>query len=125
MLKIFFAHPDLKITSLYQDYLTQNFMVDSAHDGLSAIRQIRLIRPDIIVSDYALPLLSGLGVLKYVRGNASLSPVPFIFLTDHPDASLALSFGANDWLERGRTSPAQLTDRIIYHLKINQPMFSS
>ncbi|HTL39708.1 MAG TPA: response regulator [Methylomirabilota bacterium] len=122
MNKIFFAHQDPKITSLYEDSLVPYFTFDSAHDGLSAIRKIRLFQPDLIVSDYHLPLLSGLTILKYIRSHPTLYPIPFLFLTDHDDANTALNFGANEWIDRRTIAPPDLINRIFYHIKINQPV---
>ncbi len=117
MIKVFFAHPDAKLVQLYQPHLSRYFAFDSAHDGLTALRKIRLTLPNVIISDYALPQLSGLGLLKFVRAERSLSHTPFLFLADSGDMAEALSFGANEFLIRRSAPPSELIDKIYYHIK--------
>ncbi len=117
MKQIFFINPDVKLVQIYEPYLKKHFNVDSAHDGLTAMRKIQLSHPNLIISDYYLPLISGLSLLKFVRGHAKLFPVPFIFLTEHDNPQEALNRGANDWLPRKFGSPDLLLEKIYYHLK--------
>ncbi len=119
MIQILIANSDRKLTSIHEAHLKRHFLVDSAHNGLQALRQASLRRPAIIISDYHLPLISGLGLLKYIRSHRQLHAIPFLFLTDHTDASLALSHGANDWLSRSLTTPEVLAEKIYHHLKLN------
>ena len=119
MHKVFFAHPDPKFVALYRQRLRPHFAFDSAHDGLAALRQIRLLRPDLIVSDFHLPLLSGLSLLRYVRRDSDIFATPFIFLSDHPDAAEALGAGATEWLNREESLDTVL-EKIYRHIKINQ-----
>lgn len=117
MHKIFIAHSDPKLINLYHPYLKRHFSLDSAQDGLMAMRKIRLIQPRLIISDYHLPLLSGLGLLKFIRSRSELQHIPFLFLTDHFDPSLALSEGANDWISRQSATPDILISKIYHHIK--------
>lgn len=119
MVSLLFIHPDKKLSQLYAKHMSQHFVFDSAHDGLSGIRKIRQIKPNLIVSEYHLPMLSGASVLKFVRSHPQLHHIPFLFLTDHLDPSRGLSLGANDWLARESTHPQILTDKVFYHIKLN------
>ena len=114
---ILFIHPDPKLIRLYEPHLQRYFAFDSAYDGLSGLRKIRLIKPGLVVSEVDLPKLSGLSLLKFVRSNPSYIHIPFLFLTKNQDPTQALNFGANDWLPRKSTSPSQLIDKIYYHLQ--------
>lgn len=53
----------------------------SAPDGVEGIEQIRTAKPDLILCDIGLPNLDGYDVLRWVRSEADLKNVPFIFLT--------------------------------------------
>lgn len=119
MIQILLANSDRKLTLIHETHLKPHFLVDSAHNGLSALRQVSLRRPSLIISDYHLPLISGLGLLKYIRSHRDLHAIPFLFLTDHADAAAALSHGANDWLSRSATTPEMLAEKIYHHLKLN------
>ena len=119
MLKILFIHKDPKIFKMYQPHLSAHFLVDSAQNGLAALRKIRISPPSLVLSDYVLPLLSGLSLLKFMRNNQNLAITPFIFLTDHPNVSDGLSFGANDWIVKSHATPDFVIEKIYHHLKLN------
>jgi DNA-binding response OmpR family regulator len=120
MRKVLFAHPDRKLTEMYLRHLEPHFSVDSAHDGLTAVRRFRRFKPSIIVSEYNLPMLSGLSLLRFARSRSGFNTIPFIFFSDHQDVSQALSFGANDWINISTSQPEHLLERIYHHLKINR-----
>ncbi|EUJ37649.1 response regulator transcription factor [Brochothrix campestris] len=70
-----------------------------ASDGHSAVQQIEAIKPDIVLLDINMPLMSGLDVLKYFEGKA------FVFLTiiisgynDFNKAKQAIRYGVTDYL---------------------------
>lgn len=114
---ILFIHSDPVISRIYQTHFSPHFAFDSAHDGLSAVRKIRLTRPQIVVSDYDLPKLSGLGVLKFLRQHPELHSTPFIFLTNHHDAEGGLTHGANGWFNQTDSSPEDVFQHAISLLR--------
>lgn len=118
MIPILFIHSDPVLVKLYQTHFNSHFVFDSAYDGLAAIRKIRLNKPKIVVSDYTLPKLSGLGVLKFLRQHPELYPTPFIFLTNHHDTQSGLNHGANGWLKQSDTAPEDLFQHAISLLRI-------
>lgn len=120
MIKILFAHQDPKLSQIYTRPIQNHFAVDLVGDGLTALRKIRIIRPAIVISDYQLPILSGLALLRFMRSNEDYWATPFVFLSDHEDNREALSHGANDWLEIKSTHPDFLLNRIYHHLKTNK-----
>jgi DNA-binding response OmpR family regulator len=120
MIRILLAHPDQKLSALYVQHMQEHFLVDSAHDGLSALRQLRVQRPALIVSEYHLPVISGVSLLRFVRSNTNFMATPFIFLTEHHDNREALSFGANDWLDLKASHPQTLLEKIYHHLRLNK-----
>jgi len=117
MHKILFAHSDPKLIRLYHPHLSSHFSLDSANNGLIALRKIKLNTPGLIVSDYKLPIISGLTLLKFVRKNPHTFATPFVFLSDYPGFEEALSFGANDWFLKAEMHPDLLIERIYHHLK--------
>ena len=120
MFKVLFANSNQKLTQMYSLYLKRHFELDSVQDGLSAIRKIKLNKPTLIVSDYNLPNLSGIGLLKYIRNHPDFFATPFLFLSDHADNTEALNFGANEWIDAYSAHPNLVIERIYYNLKINQ-----
>jgi DNA-binding NarL/FixJ family response regulator len=62
-------------------------LVAIVNDGSELINAARQFRPDIIVADIAMPVLSGLEALRRLKAAKSAAKV--IFLTMHADAQLA------------------------------------
>jgi len=62
-------------------------LVGTVADGARLIEAARRLRPDVIVTDVAMPSMGGLEALRRLKANGIPSRV--IFLTMHADASLA------------------------------------
>lgn len=62
-------------------------LVGAARDGLELVELARRLRPDVVVSDIAMPGLSGLEALRRLRKEGV--PARFVFLTMHADPQLA------------------------------------
>jgi DNA-binding response OmpR family regulator len=120
MFKILFVNPDEKFVQIYTRPLHQHFLLDSAHDGLSALRKFKINPPSLVVSEYHLPHLSGLGLLRFLRTQTKPNATPFIFLTDYHDRSEALGLGASDWIPLNSSSPDLLIEKIYHHLTLNK-----
>ncbi|MDD5206883.1 MAG: chemotaxis response regulator CheY [Desulfobacterales bacterium] len=52
-----------------------------AEDGNTALGELKKEKIGLIVSDWNMPNMSGLDLLKAVRGDASLKAIPFIMVT--------------------------------------------
>lgn len=55
--------------------------VVEAEDGVSALRTIKSQKIDFIISDWNMPNMTGLELLKAVRADAELSATPFLMVT--------------------------------------------
>lgn len=117
MLKVLFVHPDTKITSLYSKKLQNHFLVDSAQDGLIALRKSKINLPEVIVSEWNLPILSGAAFLKAIRTHPKLNHAPFLVFTGQDFDHQALGLGANEWLSQSTVSPQMLIERIWKHIQ--------
>ena len=62
-------------------------LLETVRDGSALIDAARKLRPDVIVTDMAMPVLSGLEALRRLKAMRSEAKV--IFLTMHADAQLA------------------------------------
>jgi DNA-binding NarL/FixJ family response regulator len=74
-------------------------LVGVVGDGGALLAAARELRPDVVVADIAMPVLSGLEALRQLRKEGSACKV--IFLTMHADAALAsaaLRAGASGYL---------------------------
>jgi DNA-binding NarL/FixJ family response regulator len=74
-------------------------LVAEASDGLTALEQIRALRPDIAILDIGLPQMNGFALLRTVREERV--PVEVVFLTIHDEEDMfeeALKLGAKGYL---------------------------
>ncbi len=76
--------------------------VDSASNGIDALRLAERGNYDVIISDILMPRMDGFQLCREVKKDRRLRGVPFIFYTatytDPRDASFALSLGADRFL---------------------------
>jgi two-component system alkaline phosphatase synthesis response regulator PhoP len=100
------------IVEIVRDYLADaGYRVSTAHSGEEALRQVRSIRPDLIVLDLGLPGLDGLDVAGAIRQSYR---IPIIMLTarsDEADRVVGLELGADDYVVKP-FSPRELLARV-------------
>jgi CheY-like chemotaxis protein len=78
------------------------YEVDSASDGMEALRLAHSGRYDLIVSDILMPRMDGFQLCRELKRDPRLAGIPFVFYTatytDPRDAAFALSLGAERFL---------------------------
>lgn len=52
-----------------------------AEDGTTAVQVLSSQKVDLVVSDWNMPKMSGIELLKYVRSNDMLKELPFLMIT--------------------------------------------
>jgi CheY-like chemotaxis protein len=57
------------------------YSVTEASDGIHALRMIEIERPDLILLDIGLPLLSGLDVQQEIAAHAQTRDIPIVIVT--------------------------------------------
>lgn len=78
-----------------------------AGNGVEAMSTASLQPLDLIISDYNMPKMDGLGLLRAVRGHPLVRKVPFILLTGRGDKELvvkAAQAGVNNYLVKPFTA---------------------
>lgn len=65
----------------------KGFTIDCARDGGEAVEQVRAVRPDLVLMDVSMPVMSGLDATKAVRSDPDIAATPIIALTAHAMAS--------------------------------------
>lgn len=85
-----------------------------AADGEAGLREM-IVRPaHLVISDFNMPNLDGLGLLRAVRAHPPTAGAAFIMLTGRADRELvqrAVQFGVNNYLVKPFTV-AQLKDKL-------------
>lgn len=66
---------------------------DVAYDGEQALARMRRRRPDLILLDLKMPLMSGQELLEVMAGDASLSDIPVVVVSTDENAAAYVSRG--------------------------------
>ena len=67
---------------LFNDVLEANgYAVVQTNDGMKAMDLARAAKPDLVLMDIQLPEVSGLDVIKWMKGDAELASIPIIAIT--------------------------------------------
>ena len=61
----------------------RGYTIFAAQDGQAAITMTNEIRPDIVLMDVSMPVLSGLEATRAIRAQADVANTPIIALTAH------------------------------------------
>jgi len=76
-------------------------MIHEAENGLAAMQKAVAQPLDLIISDFNMPEMDGLGLLRAVRGHPAVRKLPFILITGRGDRELvvtAAKAGVNNYL---------------------------
>ncbi len=84
--KVLLVEDNEELRQMYREVFRHNgFEVVEAADGVSAVDEALLNKPDIIILDLMLPRQGGLGVLKIYRSLPECRNLPIIILTALPN----------------------------------------
>jgi putative two-component system response regulator len=103
---------------------SEGYTVITALDGLDALEQMKMITPDIILSDIAMPRLDGYNFFQTVRSRPEWLTIPFMFLTargEKQDIISGKNLGAEDYLVKPLTREELLT-AVIARLSRSQEL---
>lgn len=81
--------------------------IDEAEDGQVALGSIRERTPDLVISDWNMPNLDGLGLLKEIRSDANLSKLPVLMVTAQAEQKYvleAIKAGATNYIVKPFTA---------------------
>ena len=102
--RLLIVEDDFDISNMLQIYFTgQNYEVDVAPRGSTALEKTRSNLPHLIVLDIMLPDIDGFEVCRILRTNIRTSHVPIIFLTqkdERSDKLAGLELGADDYITK-------------------------
>lgn len=90
--------------------------ISSARNGAEAISFLKKNPIDIVISDWDMPQLNGVELLKKVKSDPQLKKIPFLILAVNKDTEKnveALKLGAFAYITKP-SSPAMLDERIQY-----------
>ena len=99
--RILIIDDDPDILDVLELTLSDRFEVIKANNGAEGLIHARTGNPDIIITDYMMPVMTGPEFCKELRKDVLLSHVPIIMLTgkgDTKDMVTGINAGADDYL---------------------------
>ncbi|MBI2941723.1 MAG: response regulator [Chloroflexi bacterium] len=100
-------NPD--VPRLFQRYLAgTGYALTPVRTGAEALRQLREVRPDVVVLDLLLPSQDGWEILESLKADPSVRSIPVVVCSVLPDKLLALSLGVVDFIPKPVTRQALL-----------------
>ncbi len=102
--KILVVDDNLVVLKLLRHLLeSQDYLVITAENGLEALKLASTETPDIIVTDYVMPEMDGVALIKKLKHRKDTRDIPVMMLTakDEEEAELeGLDAGADDYLTK-------------------------
>jgi PAS domain S-box-containing protein len=113
LVRVLYVDDEVALLELARIFLEQRggMVVDTTPDPREALRMIMSDRYDVIVSDYQMPEMDGITLLKRVR--EARSQVPFIIFTGRGREEVvieALNSGADFYLQKGGDPKSQFAE---------------
>ena len=102
-LKVLLVEDNDNARELYGYMLVSaGYKVTAVRNGLQAFAEIHVDRPDLIVTDIAMPVLSGLDLILAVRSNDELADLPVVAITSFGESlrEEARAAGATDSIDK-------------------------
>jgi len=115
MAKIVVADDDVDVRMLVALKLRHSgYDVVDVGDGAAAVEACRNERPDLVVLDLMMPVMSGLEACRAIKAEPGLADVPVVLLTaraQNTDVDAGLSVGADAYVTKP-FSPKELAARV-------------
>src|SRR6516164_8713011 len=114
MKKILIIEDDVIVANIYRNkFSIEGFTVDIANDGMSGLEAIKTFRPDGVVLDLMLPKMTGVELMKKVRGEADFQKLPIIVFSNTYLTNMvqeAWKAGATKCLSKANCTPKQVIE---------------
>ena len=111
------------LTLLRYNLEKEGFRVAEARDGEEALVAVKDSKPDLVLLDWMLPLVSGIEVCRQIRRMPETRNLPVVMLTargEEADKVRGLNSGADDYVTKP-FSPSELTARLKAVLRRARP----
>lgn len=107
------ADDDLDLCELLEMKLRQsNYDVYTAMDGVQALEVVRRVRPNLVILDIMMPLMTGMEVLRQLKSESATADIPIILMTakrQESDVNSGFALGVVDYIVK----PFNLKDLVL------------
>jgi two-component system, cell cycle response regulator DivK len=84
--RILIVEDDRNTRQFYSEALAAaGFRIEQAHNGFQALEKVIEFRPDLILTDIAVPGLDGIELCRRIRADARTCAIPLLAITGHGD----------------------------------------
>lgn len=102
-IKVLLAEDELMTSATYKQLLQRKgYQVITAQNGISALKLMEQVQFDILLTDWMMPLMDGIELIRRVR--ESIKPIPYIIMFTAIDSQgtkdFALNAGADDYFPK-------------------------
>ncbi len=87
-----------KLRNYLRDQLSAEYRIMEAPNGAEALKIMHRVKPDLVITDWIMPVMDGEALIRTIRSNERLSTIPVILLTgkgDHSEHLKGLDMGAD------------------------------
>jgi CheY-like chemotaxis protein len=77
-------HADTRL--MYVEFLGPHYDMQGVGDGIAALEAMAARRPDLLITDLALPRMDGFELIARVRGDSRFSDIPIVALSGYTGA---------------------------------------
>ncbi|MDO8639469.1 MAG: response regulator [bacterium] len=106
---------ELVVQLLQKKLVKEGYQVFIARDGEEGLREIRRLKPDIILLDIIMPKLDGFSVMEEIQKDQELKKIPIIIVSNSGqpvELNRAQKLGARDWLIKAEFDPQEVLIKI-------------
>jgi len=110
--KVLVVDDEPQIVEVLERYLLdEGFSVERAYDGKAAIELFNAAKPDLVLLDLKIPVVSGLDVFRQLRSASNTPIIMVTSRTDETDRVVGLELGADDYVTKP-FSPREVVARV-------------
>lgn len=117
-MKILYAEDEPSMREITKEFLEMDgIAVDTACSATEAIEMIDRYRYDAIISDYQMPGMDGIELLRFLRSRSN--NMPFVLFTGKGREEIAiqaLNTGADHYVQKGGEPTAQFAE-LVHHIR--------
>lgn len=104
---------------LVQKLKSEGYAVALARDGAEGLKELREMKPDLLLLDIVLPTMGGYEILEEKVKDAGIASIPTIIISNSGqpvEISRALSLGVRDYIVKAQFSPEEVLAKIRLQL---------